>query len=103
MTVLPIVARELRVSSRRWGTYVLRLGAATAAIALAAIVYLFISNEGSTSPAAMGKIIFGVLNGFAFLYALLIGVRVTSDCISSCLLTRVPASSNALVVTVRRP
>ena len=83
MTVLPIVARELRVSSRRWGTYVLRLGAATAAIALAAIVYLFISNEGSTSPAAMGKIIFGVLNGFAFLYALLIGVRVTSDCISS--------------------
>ena len=29
--------------------------------------------------------------------------RLTSDCISSCRLTRVPASSNALVVMARRP
>jgi len=83
MTVLPIVARELRVSARRWGTYVLRLGAASAAIALATMVYLFSSYDAGTRPAEMGKIIFGVLCGFAFLYALLIGVRVTSDCISS--------------------
>lgn len=83
MTVLPIVARELRVSSRRWGTYVLRLGAATSAIALAALIYLFIARGGNTPPAEWGKVIFGVLSGFAFLYALLIGVRVTSDCISS--------------------
>jgi hypothetical protein len=82
MTVLPIVARELRVSSRRWGTYVLRLGAATSAIALATLVYLIVSRDGSTPPAKVGEIIFGVLSGFAFLYALLIGVRVTSDCIS---------------------
>ncbi len=83
MTVLPIVARELRVSARRWGTYVLRLGAAASAIALAAIVYWVISRDGAARPADMGKVIFGVLNGFAFLYALLVGVRVSSDCISS--------------------
>jgi len=83
MTVLPIVARELRVSARRWGTYVLRLGAAASAIALAAIIYWFISRDAGTRPAEMGKVIFGVLNGFAFLYALLVGVRVSSDCISS--------------------
>ncbi len=83
MTVLPIVARELRVSARRWGTYVLRLGAAASAIALATIVYWVVSRDGGVRPADMGKVIFGVLNGFAFLYALLIGVRVTSDCISS--------------------
>lgn len=83
MTVLPIVARELRVSARRWGTYVLRLGAAASAIALAAIIYGFISRDGGVRPAEMGKVIFGVLNGFAFLYALLVGVRVSSDCISS--------------------
>lgn len=83
MTVLPIVARELRVSARRWGTYVLRLGAAASAIALAAIIYWFISRDGGVRPADMGKVIFAVLNGFAFLYALLVGVRVSSDCISS--------------------
>ena len=82
MTVLPIVARELRVSARRWGTYVLRLGAATSAIALAVIIYLVASRQGAR-PVDLGKIIFSVLSGFAFLYALLIGVRVTSDSISS--------------------
>ena len=82
MTVLPIVARELRVSARRWGTYILRLGAATSAIALAVIVYFFASQQGAR-PADLGRIIFVVLSGFAFLYALLIGVRVTSDCLSS--------------------
>lgn len=80
MTVLPIVERELRVASRRWGTYILRLTAATIAIAMAAIIYLASSN---LSPAVLGKTIFGFLSGFAFLYALLVGVRVTSDCISS--------------------
>lgn len=84
MTVLPIVARELRVSARRWGTYVLRLGAAASAIALATIIYWFIVRDASgMPPAETGKVIFGVLNGFAFLYALLVGVRVSSDCISS--------------------
>lgn len=82
MTVLPIVARELRVSSRKWGTFVLRLGAATSAIALAALIYLFLSRQSSTPPNTLGSVIFWVLSSFAFLYALLIGVRVTSDCIS---------------------
>lgn len=81
MTVLPIVARELRVSARRWGTYVLRLGAAGCAIALAAIV--FFTSAQSGSPASLGKTIFVLLASFAYLYALLIGVFVTSDCISS--------------------
>jgi len=83
MTVLPIVARELRVSSRRWATYILRLGAATSAIALAALIYLFVSRSSTTPAAEIGKVIFVVLSSFAFLYALLIGVRVTSDCVSS--------------------
>lgn len=80
MTVLPIVERELRVASRRWGSYLLRLTAATIAIAMAAIIYLASSR---LSPAELGKTIFVFLSGFAFLYALLVGVRVTSDCISS--------------------
>src|SRR5690606_8901228 len=83
MTVLPIVARELRVAARRWSTYVLRMGAATSAIALATLVYFFVSRDISAPPATMGKVIFVVLSGFAFLYALLFGVRVSSDCISS--------------------
>ncbi|HAV64724.1 MAG TPA: hypothetical protein DCY13_20450 [Verrucomicrobiales bacterium] len=81
MTVLPIVARELRVSARRWGTYVLRLGAAGSAIALATIVFLTSTQGGP--PSSLGKVIFTLLSGFVYLYALLIGVRVTSDCISS--------------------
>jgi len=80
MTVLPIVERELRVASRRWGSYLLRLTAATIAIAMATIIYLASSRS---SPAELGKTIFMFLSGFAFLYALLVGVRVTSDCISS--------------------
>jgi len=80
MTVLPIVERELRVASRRWGSYLLRLTAATIAIAMAVIIYL---ASSSLSPSAVGKTIFVFLSGFAFLYALLVGVRVTSDCISS--------------------
>lgn len=83
MTVLPIVARELRVAARRWSTYVLRVGAATSAIALATLVYFFVSRDLSAPPATMGKVIFVVLSGFAFLYALLFGVRVSSDCLSS--------------------
>lgn len=81
MTVLPIVERELRVASRRWGTYLLRLTSASIAIAMAVMVYIFSSKV--SNPAAVGKTIFTCLSGFAFLYALLIGVRVTSDCISS--------------------
>lgn len=61
----------------------LRMGAATSAIALATLVYFFVSRDLSAPPATMGKVIFVVLSGFAFLYALLFGVRVSSDCISS--------------------
>ena len=80
MTFLPVVARELRTASRRWSTYILRLTSAAIAIALTTIVF-FTATQTSASQ-EMGRILFGTLSWFSFVYCLFIGVRVTSDSIS---------------------
>lgn len=79
MMFLPVVARELAVAARRTATYSKRVGAAILALvaALGVLAYLF-----QLAAAEQGRTLFTVLSSLAFAYALLAGVRVTSDCIS---------------------
>ena len=80
MTILPIVGRELRVASRRRGTYWSRFGAALAAIGV------FLWTFGLTyqaQPATVAKAAFGALSVLLFAWTLLCGMWNTSDCIST--------------------
>ena len=79
MTFLPIVARELRVASRRRATYWSRSVMAMAAIILGFIVYLEVM--GSSSHEA-GQALFYVISYMAFISCLATGVRSTADCLS---------------------
>ena len=79
MTFLPIVARELRVASRRRGTYWVRSGAALAVIGLGTWLFLMLESQG---PQAVAKGLFGLLTGAATFFCLISGVRYTSDCLS---------------------
>jgi ABC-type Na+ efflux pump permease subunit len=79
MTFLPIVTRELRVASRRRGTYWSRCLIAALAIGGGFLVYL--ANDGQ-APHEIGQALFYVVAGGAFIYCLFAGVRSTADCIS---------------------
>ncbi|MBL9168428.1 MAG: ABC transporter permease subunit [Verrucomicrobiales bacterium] len=79
MTFLPIVERELRVASRRAGTHWMRSGAAFAAIAIGAIVYV---TSGQQAAAGIGTMIFWSLTTVAGLFCLIAGARSTSDSLS---------------------
>ena len=79
MTALPVVGRELRVASRRPGTFGTRAGAALLALLLGITVYLMTERA---SPSGRGMAMFYALAWLAWLYCLLAGVRLTSDCIS---------------------
>ena len=79
MTFLPIVVRELRVASRRRGTYWVRSGAALAVLIAGTWLFLIMQNA---PPRMVATTLFGVLTGAAVLYALVSGVRSTADCLS---------------------
>jgi ABC-type Na+ efflux pump permease subunit len=79
MTFLPIVARELRVASRRRATYAIRAGAALLVILLG--TWCFLAMRGQPQY-IVSQTLFGVLSGSAILYCLLSGVRTTADCLS---------------------
>jgi hypothetical protein len=79
VTLLPIVARELKVASRRRSTYWLRAAAALWALALGTWLFLVIRHEAAPDVA---KALLGLLTGSTLLYALLSGVRSTADCLS---------------------
>lgn len=79
MTFLPIVERELRVASRRRGTYWIRSGVGAAVILLAVVIFLNAMHEQSRQ---LGQILFGSLTGCALVFCLLQGVRSTADCLS---------------------
>src|SRR5260221_4615818 len=79
MTFLPIVSRELRVASRRSGTYWLRTLAALAVVIIGTWFFLMMRTEQSQEIA---MVLFGILTGSAVLYCLLSGVRSTADCLS---------------------
>lgn len=79
MRFLPIVARELRVASRRRGTYLGRIGAALVPVAVAGFWLPVLASQFNVSQ---GKLLFSVLSTLAFAYCLLAGTRSTSDCLS---------------------
>jgi ABC-type transport system involved in cytochrome c biogenesis permease component len=79
MTFLPIVTRELRVASRKRGTYWVRTGAALALIVLGTWIFLVMRSDPTAQRA---QAIFGILTGTALVYALLSGLRDTADCLS---------------------
>lgn len=81
MILLPIVARELRVASRRRATYWIRTSSALAVILLGTFVYLLLWREKS-SPNEIAQVLFGILTGSALLYALFSGVNSTADSLS---------------------
>src|SRR5690349_9761872 len=75
---LPIVQRELRVASRRSGTFWFRL--VSPICALLFIFSALVSNQ-EASPATRGHGIFRILGIVLFVLALLGGLRYTADCI----------------------
>src|SRR5882762_353877 len=79
MTFLPIVERELRVASRRRGTYWNRTLAASVGIGITAVLLLLATREPTKE---IGKILFSVLSGLFFLSSFLSGIRYTADCLS---------------------
>jgi ABC-type Na+ efflux pump permease subunit len=79
MTFLPIVNRELRVASRRRGTYWSRCF--TAALAISAGFLVYFANNDQPSP-EIGRVLFGIISTGAFIYCYFIGVRSTADCLS---------------------
>jgi ABC-type transport system involved in multi-copper enzyme maturation permease subunit len=80
MTVLPIVARELRAASRRRGTVWWRASAATAVLGVGVWSYLAMADS---SPAGdIGQALFGIMAGSAAAYCLLGGPLFTADCLS---------------------
>jgi ABC-type transport system involved in cytochrome c biogenesis permease component len=80
MTFLPIVVRELRLASRRRGTYWMRttLGFAVS------IVWLFLlaTARRGAAPGQMGQVLFTAISVLAFGFGLLAGVFLTADCLS---------------------
>ena len=79
MTFLPIVARELRVASRRRATYWVRSGAALALIVVGVWFFLMMRHA---PPHEVALVLFRILAGASVLYCLLSGVRATADCLS---------------------
>src|SRR5579884_538020 len=79
MTFLPVVARELRVASRRRMTYWSRFFTAVITILLGLIVYMSSREKPSHE---LGTDLFGCISIAAFIYCLATGVRSTADCLS---------------------
>jgi ABC-type transport system involved in multi-copper enzyme maturation permease subunit len=79
MTVLPIVARELRVASRRRGTYGWRFGAAAGGILISAVALV---STRDLVPAKTGVALFSTLSWLSFLFCLFAGALQTAVCVS---------------------
>ncbi len=79
MTLLPIVARELRVISRRAATYWTRFTCGVLAIVVGAFVWAIVIRE---SPRHTGFALFVALSIIAYIYSLIAGALSTADCVS---------------------
>jgi len=79
MTFLPIVARELRVASRRRWTYWGRFSAALLAVIAFAVVLL---AERSPNPNDIGSELFATLAVLVFFSVAIVGTQLTCDCLS---------------------
>jgi len=79
MTFLPIVGRELRVASRRRGTYLNReLAALSAILVFAGTLWI----EGRAPPKELGSDVFRVLSGLFLFSSVMAGIRYTADSLS---------------------
>src|SRR6266404_2794931 len=81
MTVLPVVARELRIAARKRSNFWLRVAAALAGMILGSGFMAFSTVRG-VGAATMGGVLFGVLTWLALAAALSAGLFFTSDCLS---------------------
>jgi ABC-type transport system involved in cytochrome c biogenesis permease component len=79
MTLLPIVARELRVISRRAATYWTRFTCGVLAIVVGGIAFAALYQKSSRDT---GFGIFVCLSVIAFIYSLIAGALSTADCVS---------------------
>src|ERR1043166_9398955 len=79
MTFLPIVARELRVASRRRGTYRTRVASAVVGLLVGAWILLVTMQS---APQMTGKILFTTISLLIFVYSIGGGARLTADCLS---------------------
>jgi len=79
MTFLPIVARELRVASRKPGTFWGRTSAAAAVLVVGAWSFLMMEQR---APSLVALTLFGIMTGSAALYCLCSGLWSTADCLS---------------------
>jgi ABC-type transport system involved in multi-copper enzyme maturation permease subunit len=80
MTFLPIVARELRVTSRKARTYWSRTGVAALMLSLASYVFLMVQHQAAASQAMA---LFGTLAGATVIVGGLSGIGATADTLSS--------------------
>jgi ABC-type transport system involved in multi-copper enzyme maturation permease subunit len=80
MIFLPIVARELRVASRRNTTFIGRSVIALLGMVIGGFLLLLFDLMGPM--AAKGGMVFTVVSRYAALIALLAGVLLASDCLS---------------------
>src|SRR5205823_2528632 len=81
MTLLPIVERELRVASRRAGTYGMRVRVALVAVVV--FGWMTLTGLQGVPSAVQGRYLFRTLFGFAFVCCLFIGARLTADSLSA--------------------
>jgi ABC-type transport system involved in multi-copper enzyme maturation permease subunit len=79
MTLLPIVARELRVASRRRATYWTRFSAGLLAIVVSAFAWAILFRQSSKET---GLALFVSISIIAYLYSLLAGAYATADSVS---------------------
>src|SRR5947209_10317361 len=79
MTLLPIVARELRVTARRRSIYRVRLAVALTAMFLAGII--LVVNLGAPQH-QLGRQVFEGLSVLSIIYCLFSGRISTADCLS---------------------
>jgi ABC-type Na+ efflux pump permease subunit len=79
MRFLPIVERELRVASRRRGTYWNRTLAGTVAVVICGILLM---EAVQIAPGEVGQVLFHSLSVVFCLFSLVTGIRYTADSLS---------------------
>src|SRR5689334_8341494 len=79
MPFLPIVERELRVASRRPGTYRMRF---LAGVAVMSLWFVLLVGTDMAVPAQRGRHLFNALGVLTLGFSMFAGVFLTSDCLS---------------------
>jgi ABC-type transport system involved in multi-copper enzyme maturation permease subunit len=82
MTILPVVARELRAAARRRGTHWGRVLVAVLAMVLFVWMMVILLPQTALAPSRYGVFLFRGLLVVGALYAAVGGVVATSDCLS---------------------